>query len=479
VNLNRSLLKYTLAAPLAIIPAAVVAMVPNFALAANDVTISGVVTDAKRAGSRSPAPSSSSSARACRVSGRRRPTPTVCTRSATCRRASTRCRCCSARPTSTSRWTCRPGSKYRANFSIDPANKFRIDVEVQSKVRATARRDAVKMDEVKQHPGRRHQPRLHGGPRLSPTASKDAAGVRLAGTTGAESKYVVDGANATSPAFGTVSATIVQEFIEDVEVLEAGYDAEYGGGSGGQVGRAGSAAPTSSAVRCCCASRRASPCRASSPRPTRRCASPRSATTRARACSRCRARSSRTSCSSRSASPRAGQKNSLIQSFYRRRDKDRSGGYEDCPYENGTNDCAANGNYIDSVKFAEQKFRTGFASTSSGRTLDWQITPSTACASAAATAARFQRSSFRLPPGASPTRSAPTRRRSHRRHLARRPGRRQRHLRHQLRQRHPGQPRLRGPRRRRQARDRRTVYYARRRASRRGSSTTRTSRTSR
>jgi hypothetical protein len=31
-----------------------------------------------------------------------------------------------------------------------------------------------------------------------------------------------------------------------------------------------------------------------------------------------------------------GQNNSLIQSFYRRRDKDRSGGYEDCAYENGT-----------------------------------------------------------------------------------------------------------------------------------------------
>ena len=47
MNLNRSLLKYSLSLPLVTIPAAVVAMAPNFAQAASDVTISGVVTDAK------------------------------------------------------------------------------------------------------------------------------------------------------------------------------------------------------------------------------------------------------------------------------------------------------------------------------------------------------------------------------------------------------------------------------------------------
>src|SRR5690606_2735492 len=70
---------------------------------------------------------------------------------------------------------------------------------------------------------------------MSPTASRDAAGIRLGGSTGAESKYVVDGQNATSPAFGTVGATIVQEFIDEVEVVEGVYDAESGGASGGLV----------------------------------------------------------------------------------------------------------------------------------------------------------------------------------------------------------------------------------------------------
>jgi len=49
---------------------------------------------------------------------------------------------------------------------------------------------------------------------LSPTA-EDSAGIRLAGTTGAETKYVVDGANVSSPAFGTVGVPLVQEFVGD------------------------------------------------------------------------------------------------------------------------------------------------------------------------------------------------------------------------------------------------------------------------
>src|SRR5690606_13232467 len=45
VKTSRSLLKYSLTVPLIIIPAAVVVMAPSYALAASDVTISGVVTD--------------------------------------------------------------------------------------------------------------------------------------------------------------------------------------------------------------------------------------------------------------------------------------------------------------------------------------------------------------------------------------------------------------------------------------------------
>jgi Ca-activated chloride channel family protein len=60
---------------------------------------------------------------------------------------------------------------------------------------------------------------------LSPTASRDAPGIRLGGSTGAESRYVVEGANATAPAFGTVGAAIVQEFIDAPPPLARGFQA--------------------------------------------------------------------------------------------------------------------------------------------------------------------------------------------------------------------------------------------------------------
>jgi Ca-activated chloride channel family protein len=41
------------------------------------------------------------------------------------------------------------------------------------------------------------------------------SGMSLAGSTGAESKYTVEGANVSDPAFGTVGASIVTEFVQE------------------------------------------------------------------------------------------------------------------------------------------------------------------------------------------------------------------------------------------------------------------------
>ncbi len=402
MNLNRSLLKYSLSLPLVTIPAAVVAMAPNFAQAASDVTISGVVTDAK--------------------SGEKIKDALVILQ----------CSCLQGQREMTTNadglYTFRnlpqgkytiqvlvgqanvnksvdvpAGAKFRANFQVDPNNKFRIDVVVTQKVRTDAANvTRVKMDEVRNVPIGGTSRDFTAVVDMSPTASRDAAGVRLAGTTGAESKYVVDGQNATSPAFGTVSATIVQEFIEDVEVLEAGYDAEYGGGSGGQVRarRIGGTNKFRGTVLL-----RFSP----------RVALPRFVAQTDEALRVAEVRDYEGQGVFTLSGPIVkdklffafgiapeGQKNSLIQSFYRRRDKDRSGGYEDCAYQNGTNDCVANGNYIDSVKFAEQKFRTGNWDMQFFATLDWQITPKHRLRLGGGTIPQFRRSSFRQPPGSEP-----------------------------------------------------------------------------
>ena len=402
VNIRRSLLRYSLTAPLVVIPAAVVVMAPDLAQAAADAQLGGVVRDAKTKE---------------KIAGAL---------------VYLQCSCLQGqRETTTSEdgiYTFRnlpqgkytvqvlytkanvsksldlpAGSKFRADFAIDPGNDFTIVVEVQSKMRrdgTTGQR--VKMREVEHIP--------LGGLRgdftqvldATPTSGRDAAGVRLGGASGAETKYVVDGANATSPAFGTVSATIVQEFIDEVEILEAGYDAEYGGGSGGQVRarRIGGTNKFRGVVLM-----RFSP----------RIATPRFIDQTDEALRVAEIRDYEGSGVFQLSGPivedklffsigvaPGGQRNSLVQSFYRRRDKDRSGGYEDCPYENGTSDCAANGNYIDSVKFAEQKFRTGFAGFQWSGALDWQITTKHKVRVSGGGAPRFQRSSFRLPPGAEP-----------------------------------------------------------------------------
>ena len=402
MNLNRSLLSYSLSLPLATIPAAVIAMAPNYAQAASDVAISGVVTDTKTGEKISGAlvilqcsclqgqremQTNADGVYAFRNLPQGKYTVQVLFGQANMNKS----------------MDVPAGAKYRANFAIDPNNKFRIDVEVQSKVRSDgANVTTVKMDEMRQVP-------IGGTSRdftavldLSPTASRDAAGVRLAGTSGAESKYVVDGANATNPAFGTVSATIVQEFVDTVEVLEAGYDAEYGGGSGGQVRarRIGGTNKFRGTVLLRFSPRIALPRFVAQTDESLRVAEVRDY--EGQGVFTLSGPIIKDKLFFSVAVAPGGQKNSMIQSFYRRRDKDRSGGYEDCPYNNGTNDCASNGNYIDSVKFAEQKFRTGNWYLQYQAVLDWQITPKHRLRLGGGSAPIFQRSSFRLPPGSEP-----------------------------------------------------------------------------
>ena len=185
MNLNRSLLKYSLSVPLVVIPAAVVAMAPNFAQAASDATISGVVTDSK--------------------TGEKIANALVIVQ----------CSCLQGQREMTTNadglYTFRnlpqgkytvqvlvgqanvnksmdvpAGAKFRANFSVDPDNKFTINVEVVSKVRNDgANVTRVKMSEVKDIPVGGTSRDFTAVVEVAPTATRDAAGIRLAGTTGA------------------------------------------------------------------------------------------------------------------------------------------------------------------------------------------------------------------------------------------------------------------------------------------------------
>jgi carboxypeptidase family protein len=72
---------------------------------------------------------------------------------------------------------------------------------------------------------------------LLPHANESYAGDRanLLGTTGAETKYYVDGVNTVEPPGNALSTSIPYNFLQEVEVRAGGYEAEFGGAGGGIV----------------------------------------------------------------------------------------------------------------------------------------------------------------------------------------------------------------------------------------------------
>ncbi len=270
------------------------------------------------------------------------------------------------------------GAKFRANFSLDPANEFRRVVRVKSTPvkQNTAVGREVNMEEFRNIPvGNSVSRDFTAVVESSATASVDAAGISLAGTTGAESKYTVEGASVNNPRFGTVGSSIVQEFLEEVEVQEAGYEAEYGDASGGQV----------QARRVSGSNKLRGVARFTY---TPRLAKPRFITATDNALRAVEVPDYVMQGVVVMSGPIVkdrlfwtggavitGGQSSLIQSFHHRVDKDNSKGYEECPYENGAYDCVDGGDYIATEKFAEQKFKTGNVDLQFLFGLDWAINP--------------------------------------------------------------------------------------------------------
>ena len=295
-------------------------------------------------------------------------------------------------------------AKFRANFSVDPNNNFRRVVRVKSTPvkQGTSVGREVNMDEFRNIPvGSATNRDFTSVVESSATASVDSAGISLAGTTGAESKYTVEGANVNNPRFGTVGASIVQEFIEEVEIQEAGYEAEFGDASGGQV----------SARRVSGNNKLRGVARFTY---TPRLAKPRFIIATDNALRAVEVPDYFMQGVVIMSGPIVkdrlfwtggiatdGGRASLIQSFHKRLDKDGSGGYEECPYENGAFDCVDGGDYIASEKFAEQKFKTGSVNLQFIGGLDWAINPKHRLRFSIISNPGFIRRSYRRPVGAS------------------------------------------------------------------------------
>ncbi|MBL0220505.1 MAG: TonB-dependent receptor [Myxococcales bacterium] len=63
----------------------------------------------------------------------------------------------------------------------------------------------------------------------------DGLGVSFSGSSSLENQYYVDGVNTTGLTFGTVGSPVINDFIEEVEVITGGYNAEFGRATGGVV----------------------------------------------------------------------------------------------------------------------------------------------------------------------------------------------------------------------------------------------------
>ena len=63
----------------------------------------------------------------------------------------------------------------------------------------------------------------------------DGLGVSFSGSSSLENQYYVDGVNTTGLTYGTVGSPVINDFIEEIEVITGGYNAEYGRATGGLV----------------------------------------------------------------------------------------------------------------------------------------------------------------------------------------------------------------------------------------------------
>jgi hypothetical protein len=63
----------------------------------------------------------------------------------------------------------------------------------------------------------------------------DIVGVAFSGSTSLENQYYVDGVNTTGLSYGTVGSPVINDFIEEIEIITGGYNAEYGRATGGIV----------------------------------------------------------------------------------------------------------------------------------------------------------------------------------------------------------------------------------------------------
>lgn len=62
-----------------------------------------------------------------------------------------------------------------------------------------------------------------------------AGGIQIDGASGSENRFIIDGMDTTSIRSGTSSKTMLVDFVQEVQVKSSGYNAEFGGATGGVI----------------------------------------------------------------------------------------------------------------------------------------------------------------------------------------------------------------------------------------------------
>jgi hypothetical protein len=62
-----------------------------------------------------------------------------------------------------------------------------------------------------------------------------AGGITIDGASGSENTYIVDGVDTTNPQTGLPGKVVITDFVDEVQVKSAGYEAQYGGALGGVI----------------------------------------------------------------------------------------------------------------------------------------------------------------------------------------------------------------------------------------------------
>ena len=70
---------------------------------------------------------------------------------------------------------------------------------------------------------------------VAPGVYGDRFGAQVQGSTSPENNYIIDGVNVTNPGFGTLGTSLLQDFVQEVEIKTGGYLPEYGRATGGII----------------------------------------------------------------------------------------------------------------------------------------------------------------------------------------------------------------------------------------------------